>query len=247
MSHVPQELLDNIFDYLQQDKRSLKKCSLVCRAWLYPARRQLFPDATFNSRQIAISFHRKSRSAIARFIRRLTIVNCPTEFWNDTFPSLDGFQDVTSISLTHLPWREMLPRVQLTFLNQFAAINRLHLQRVDTVAFSHLAEIICSMRCLETLVLGFLVWRKSDVAPVDLFLPQRFRALELQSSEIVEVLQWLSSFDERLTLRAVCLQDVNWDHCQTINTFLRVLGSSLETFRFHLSGISFTPIGLNDA
>jgi hypothetical protein len=98
------------------------------------------------------------------------------------------------------------------------------------------------MRCLETLVLGFLVWRKSDVPPSDFFLPPRFRALELQSSEVVEVLQWLTSFDDRLVLRTVCLQSVDWDHCKTINTFLRVLGSSLETFRFHLAGMSFIPV-----
>jgi hypothetical protein len=125
-SHVPQEVLDDIFDYLHQDKRELKRCSLVCKAWLYPARRQLFSDATFNSRQIAISFHRNSTSIIARFIRRLTIANCPTEFWIDTFSSLGGVQDVTSVSCTHLPWREMLPQVRLTFLNHFAAINRRH-------------------------------------------------------------------------------------------------------------------------
>jgi hypothetical protein len=46
------------------------------------------------------------------------------------------------------------------------------------------------MRCLEILFLGFLVYRrKSDVAPADFFLPPRFRALELQSSEVVHVLQ----------------------------------------------------------
>ena len=243
-ARLPQELIDDIFDYIYHDQRALKRCSLVCRAWLCPARRQLFSNATLNSRQVANLFKPESCSVVAPFVRRLHITNCPTDFWNETFPSLVGFQAITSLSLTHLPWHEMFSRVQSMFLNRFIAISRLHLQRVDTIAFSHLAQIICDFPCLETLILDYTEWRKSDIASSALALPRHFRALELQSPQIIELLQWLCSFGQRLALRTVCLHDVRRDHCSIINTFLGVLGPSLETFRFHLAGISPPPLSL---
>lgn len=40
--HFPQELLEMIFDYLFDDKLSLRRCSLVCKAWVSVASSDLF-------------------------------------------------------------------------------------------------------------------------------------------------------------------------------------------------------------
>ena len=239
-ARLPQELIDDIFDYVYPDQWTLQRCSLVCKAWLCPARRQLFSNAILSSHRVANLFGPESCSVVTPFVRRLHITSCPTNFWNETFPSLVGLQAITSLSLAYLPWQEMLPRVQSMFLDRFVAINRLHLQRVDTIAFSHLAQLICGFPCLETLILDYGVWRKSEIVSSALSLPRRFRALELVSSGIIELLEWLCSFGQRLALHTVCLHDARSEHCSTINTLLRLLGPSLESFRFHLAGM-FPP------
>lgn len=39
---VPQELVDEILDYLARDAATLRSCSLVAKSWIYPSRRHLF-------------------------------------------------------------------------------------------------------------------------------------------------------------------------------------------------------------
>ncbi|KAJ7633125.1 hypothetical protein FB45DRAFT_522677 [Roridomyces roridus] len=42
-----QELVDHCIDFLHDSRRDLKRCALVCRAWLYPAQFHLFRNWTF--------------------------------------------------------------------------------------------------------------------------------------------------------------------------------------------------------
>jgi hypothetical protein len=163
-------------------------------------------------------------------------MRCSTREWNEIFPSLDGFHSVTSLSLATLPWDVILPDIRLTISNRFIAIVRLELQEVVTTAFSEFAQIICTFRCLEKLILSSTVWHTSNKASSLLRLPQHLHALELDGADFTEILEWLCSFGQDLTLRKVCLWNPEGRHCHLINTFLRVLGPSLESFRIRLSG-----------
>jgi hypothetical protein len=185
---------------------------------------------------LAIAFDPRLESTTATFIRRLRIGRCSAHEWNETFPSLDGFHSITSLSLGSLPWQEILPEIRLTISNRFTTIVRLELKKVVTSAFSELAQIICTFRCLESLILGRTVWRTSNKASPLLCLPQHLHALELDNSDLTEILEWLRSFGQDLTLRNVCFSDPQEHHYHIIDAFLRDLGPSLESFRMCLKG-----------
>jgi hypothetical protein len=237
---LPQELIDEIFHYLGEDKRALKVCSLVCKAWFYPAHRQLFYDTDLTWHRLAIAYHPRTKSIVTPFIRCLHITHIIPRDWNETFQSLDGFHSVTSLSISSLPWDQILPNIRLTISNRFFAIARLELVRVVTTTFSEFTQIICTFRYLENLILGLTVWHISNKASPLLRLPQRLRALELYCLDGTEILEWLCSFGQDLTLRRVCFWDPQERHDQVINTFLRVLGPSLESFRIRLRS-AFLP------
>ena len=214
----------------------LKACSLVCKAWLYPAYRRLFYDTRLSWDQLRIAFDPRSGSNAAPFIRRLHLRYDLKCGWNQIFPFLDGFHYVTSLSIAHLGWDGILPATRLTISNRFIAIVRLELQVVTTTTFSELAQIICTFRCLEKLILGFISCNISDKASPLLCLPPHLHALELDGPNLIDILEWLSSFGQDLTLRNVCFLEFNGYHYQVINKFLRVLGPSLESFRMRLVG-----------
>jgi hypothetical protein len=187
---------------------------------------------------LAAVYHPRSKSIAAPFIRRLHIAYTSPHDWNETFPSLDGFDFITSLSLETLPWDKILPEIRSPISNRFFAIVRLKLDNVVTTAFSELAQIICTFRCLEILILGSTVWHISNKASSLLCLPPRLHALELDGSDFSEILEWLCSFGQDLTLRNVCLLNPWEHHYQVINTLLRVLGPSLDSFRIRLAGAS---------
>jgi hypothetical protein len=142
-------------------------------------------------------------SVAAPLVRNLFIRCSSTHEWNETFPSLDGFHSVTLLSLDTLPWDEILPEIRSTISNRFVTITCIELHKVVTTAFSDLAEIICTFRCLESLLLGSTVWRTSNKASSSLRLPQCLHALELDDSKFTQILKWLRSFGRDLTLRNV--------------------------------------------
>jgi hypothetical protein len=240
---LPPELIEGIFDYLRQDKRALKACSLLCKAWLYPAYHRLFYDTPLYWHRLAIVYDAQSKSTAAPFIRRLRFIDStsPSD-WNKTFPSLNGFHSVTSLSISSLPWDKILPDIRLTISNRFFTIVRLELEKVVLTAFSELAQIICTFRCLETLIFGSTVWHTSDKASSLLRLPPHLHALELDGANFTEILEWLCSFEQDLSQRSVCFLNPQENHNQVIDAFLQVLGRSLESFRIRLRGVLLPTI-----
>jgi len=242
---LPLELIEAIFDSLQQDKRALMVCSLVCKAWLHPSYRRLFNDARLNWDQLRSAFGNylldpRPVSIAAPFIRRLHIRCDSTDQWNFDFLLYGGFHSITSLSLNTFRLDKIYPAMQRTIVDRFKTITRLHLQKVVTSSFSKLARLICAFRCLENLILGKTVWYKSNKPSRSLRLPPRLHALEFDGDKFTGILEWLGSFGQALTLRNVSFLKPCEDHYQVINTFLRVLGPSLESFRIRLEGASLS-------
>jgi len=230
---LPLELVEGIFDHLQQDRQVLKICSLVCKSWLYPAYRRLFYDTRLSWDQLRVVFDSRSESTAAPFIRCLRIAHDSSHQWNGTFRSLDGFHSVTSLCLESLFWYQILPDMRMTIFNRFNAVTRLELRIVVTTSFSEFAQMICSFRSLESLILGPTDWDIRDNTP-STKLPQNFHGLEFDGNEF-KIFEWLMSFGHDLNLRNVCF--LNPRNRQVIDTFLRVLGPSLESFRIFLKGV----------
>ena len=121
---IPQEISDFIFKGLQNDCLSLKRCSLVCKAWLHATRTHLFRQVILIPKNIDpfISLIIDSRSTVHSHVRNLELrrINYLNRWIVSNFTS----------TLTHLHMRDM------TFN-----------------AFADILDIICSFPYLQSVAL----------------------------------------------------------------------------------------------
>ncbi|KAH9941343.1 hypothetical protein B0H21DRAFT_753234 [Amylocystis lapponica] len=88
MHFVPPELCDRTIDYLWDDPRALRACSLTCRAWLPSTRLHLFHSISLNgpndcARLIAVlDVSAKASAGLEFYIRELTLSGRFDRHWN---------------------------------------------------------------------------------------------------------------------------------------------------------------------
>ena len=130
----PQELCDHIFDSLQNDSLSLKRCSLVCKAWLHATRTHLFRRVILTPKNIDpfTILIIDSRSTVHPHVRNLELrrINYLNRWIISNFAP----------TLTHLHMRDM------TFN-----------------AFADVLDIICSFPYLQSVALDESTVESSSV------------------------------------------------------------------------------------
>ncbi|KAJ7350755.1 hypothetical protein DFH08DRAFT_644137, partial [Mycena albidolilacea] len=67
----PQELIDEILDYLADDKYSLRTCSLVCRAWVLRTRACLFESCRLSRERHVVGFGEVLQSPNCTFLHHV--------------------------------------------------------------------------------------------------------------------------------------------------------------------------------
>ena len=71
---LPQEILDQVIDFLHDDKKALAGCSLVAHAWLHPARSHLFHRLRLQPQSFARAAQLLAQKpCIAGYVRELKI------------------------------------------------------------------------------------------------------------------------------------------------------------------------------
>ena len=233
--NLPQELIQDIMDYLRGDRKALYACSLVCRAWNHPARSRLFSEFDLQPDKVMLLV--MGAPNIIPFIRKLRLVT-PTWFWKKSFCFVSGFEAVQSLWISSLPWQYLTSAAQTTFIGQFSTVVSLHFLKIDTASFSQFAQLICTFRCLETLRIVGATWLNSDLPPSTLSPPPNLRAMELGNLEKKTFLQWLASFDRPPALHTLCSLANGPADIEAVVTFLGALGSHLKTLQIVQNGTS---------
>jgi hypothetical protein len=150
LAHIPADIIYSIVDELDNDKPSLRHCSLVSRSFLPPCRTHLFSIIVLNHPRSCRGLYRalNNNPSLACYIRDLSVIaNIQTEFrgrdWvtiENTLPDvLQMLHELRSftfrnISLRPLPW-DMLP-------NELRhAILDLSFSLVSTLTLDHLINL----------------------------------------------------------------------------------------------------------
>ena len=172
---LPTELTDIIIDLLRDDTTCLRRCSLVCKAWIPPTRRHLFHEISIGPNDDSGKHERLlqlvlSSPDIVQFIRCLLLGGAEngedmvlrSRAWariretQSLHRLLSMLSKVQSLSLTnHLPWNNY----SLGFRHSIKSILRLpsftHLElRHCYFASSHcFTSLICNCSALNRLLL----------------------------------------------------------------------------------------------
>jgi hypothetical protein len=130
----PQELCNHIFETLQNDSLSLKRCSLVCKAWLHATRTHLFRQVILTPKNINPFTYLiiDSRSTVHSHVRNLELrrINYLNRWIISNFTP----------TLTHL-----------------------HMRDITFNAFADILDIICSFPYLQSVTLDESTVESSSV------------------------------------------------------------------------------------
>ena len=84
---LPQELLDEIVSFLHQDdKESLRNCSLVARSWVYASQKGLFEYVKTHTRELGSWLHGVSQKN-PEILRHVLHLNCENEDFGLVWPN----------------------------------------------------------------------------------------------------------------------------------------------------------------
>ena len=229
---LPIELIEAIIDH-QTDKKSLKACSLVCKAWTSRARFHLFAFLNLRRRDVETFINSRPPINIAPFVRslRLTTSYWYTDSgpWDEIIPRLVDFHHVRHLGLVGVELKGPTSDICLA-LGQFAHIVDLRLTEITWPSFASFADVLCAFPSLEKLCLISVRWSNSNL-PAPSHSPLR-NLHALQVCGCHDVHKWLLSLHAIPALRSLywCDCDLDsWDEDEdTTIKLLKALSPFLE-------------------
>ena len=257
---LPQEVIAAIVDNIRDDNESLEVFSLVCKAWINPARYHLFASLTIRDMNDLRDIKSANIApAYTPFLRELCLASSKDHhnFWREVIFLLHDFRTprLRSLDLRSLTWHSLSPAHRSAFLCQFDSIVSLQLKLYKQGTSPDIATIVCSFPHLRKLILRESrvkdsCPRPSPVSP-ELRLPQQLSTLcatyTRQDHQLF--LGWLASIPQQLAIHTLdlSLHSIALQDCMTISEFFKALGPSLEVLRCN-TGMFMLPtptIGLS--
>ncbi|KAJ3554863.1 hypothetical protein NM688_g2892 [Phlebia brevispora] len=242
---LPQELIDQVVDFLSDDREALKACSLVCQDWLHRCRQHLHRSVT-----IYHQYCRIHHSQVPHAIRLLALpmVSSYTQELH-----LEGKTDYGALHKTpdndeEVDGEELLWRV----LARFGNVRTLRVSRLLWVAHeledkNRLCATFPAVTNLDVYMSEFvdakeflsLLTRISPAVTLEggacLLLPQnstpgkRLEHLQVQHCDVhnmLDISRWLSETPSSIT--SLYLSPPDGDDFAALPSYFRALGPSLE-------------------
>jgi hypothetical protein len=255
---IPQEMVDEFIGHLYDDRRVLKTCALVCRAWVPSSRYHLFSSLRLSPSSYGLSFRRlighldHPLCTFASSVRKISIIaytvgGSPIPFRLD--PLIPHLAKLSSVKFlisdeiagqdTNSFWQALLKSPSFT-----PQITHLTLHNPLFESFEKCMETIHSFPSLVHLVCDFRrqsddKWTQ-DLPAFSGSLPPTLRALGITLSlhPVWNQLmwQWLHRSQTRLstiTIRAVSIRadDITASKLYSFAQYLQFLGPSLEVLQ----------------
>ncbi|KAJ6551410.1 hypothetical protein B0H19DRAFT_1236587 [Mycena capillaripes] len=251
---LPQELVDAIIDQLANNHKSLKTCSLVCRAWISRSRHHSFASCSLRPNNIH-GFRDLLQSPNSTFVPHVRRIDAVRKHGheNDHF-----FDDGDMRRLVHV---RKLPMQLYAFVDGMdtdaffrtgfitAFLHVTHLDFVGPYKLNAdpplpvpLAEILCFFPALQVLHIYY-----STVAdgPSTVVPPQGLHSLVLNNDSVRLILAWLCAAGHLPNVNSVTLPLLYAEHTQIVRAALQQLGSALQHLNISLNSDTWTMLDLS--
>ena len=251
-SRVPQEILDKIIQYAQDDIPSLLICSLVCRAWLSASRFRLFKRHFIHDRDLykLIQLLKSPHATLARYIHCLTVgseILVEKHIWPlPPFSSLE----ILRLSNAHIFSSHHLS--QIVIQEKFPMITSLVLWYITFDTFEQCTAILSSLPRLEHLSLlsVHVGSSRSEVEPNTRDSRLSLRSFSIERCRLAEWFTWLLTFDPIPPLRTIRVGNPESTYnLQDDNALSRLFGQISQSLGSNLENIYcdefFIPIMQN--
>ncbi|KZT07248.1 uncharacterized protein LAESUDRAFT_812242 [Laetiporus sulphureus 93-53] len=260
---IPQEIHNDIMGHLRHDRKTLKLCSQVHRAWLPGARMYLFQTICIRSSQDCHDFQKLLDESsllpevdLTNFVRHIIFQDLP--FRSVAVSRLaKSFCKLAKVEVVELRYwlDEELPAGLVHALSDsFPYATSLILDEVKFRDIKHLLWLLCAFPCLANIRIKDTVRSliaaippmqpPSEVHHADLFGAQAIRIINVRSLTIensplaAAVASWVSEDPFNLQLQYLSLA---WNrgaqHSQALSKLMRAAGRSLEHLKITFDGI----------
>ncbi|KAI4523751.1 hypothetical protein K525DRAFT_195668 [Schizophyllum commune Loenen D] len=154
---LPLELQLCILESLQDDKRAMAMCGLVCRTWVSPTRRALFEKITllYHDRATFMDLLSSPHAAFADHVEALSIVGDSTltgsAKFHDVLAALSALSAIHTLQLAHIDVSTLDDASLSLFHSSFVHIDTLKLDYVRLASPATLARFLAGFAGLRHL------------------------------------------------------------------------------------------------
>lgn len=175
LPHLPPEVVDVILDHLASHPRTLRRCSVVARAWLPRSRHHLF-------RRLSIS-----TSQLYRFLARCELFG----------PAVVSLVFRASRRWHHVITALLCDRARCGSFLSYTSLTSLQLTGLHFPALDQLDQLIAAFPRLENIYLLDITWNKTQSTSALNYSAafSRLRHLSLSARDLDPFLAWLGGQD----------------------------------------------------
>ncbi|KZT70018.1 hypothetical protein DAEQUDRAFT_756661 [Daedalea quercina L-15889] len=236
--YIPQELCDEVVDYLWDDIHTLKACAMTCRSWVWRSQKHLFRDVAVNNATRFERFMRllKSNNRIALYVRVLTIAKARRgktkldKRWHELLQRLPHVEQ-----LTIGRWVDLFPMedtVQQNLPVYFARVRVLCIVNSFVGSSEDFARVLTACPAMRTLYLDnarvWPSWSQSDSDDSQPIVLPRLDTLSLNPTHVNPMTRFWINGGVCANIRRLELELATSDmfiHCEPL---LRALRDTLE-------------------
>ncbi|KAJ6569466.1 hypothetical protein B0H19DRAFT_1066200 [Mycena capillaripes] len=241
---LPQELIEQILDHLADDIGTLRACTLMGRAWVYPSRSYLFKTCRLNPDNILVfcELLRSPHSCI--FLPHIRSITAFRNYWHPNDGWFDEIAAHLYNNLTCVRTLEMKlnfikagPFFQTGFVAAFPKVTRLVLTcDFGSLQPAPLIDMICLFHALQELdireLTHYSVQRISDPS-ASAVPPRGLHTLKLSLHSTRPILAWLHASSHLPSVNSVTLPPMllrGHDQVNAMRAALQQLGDALHDF-----------------
>lgn len=175
MTVVPNELADYILDFLHDDRKALKACSLTCRIWYPTARYHLYRQVHLTSPAACETFYQllqcEDTRHLGQFTRYLHVSKAIAHTTGDKPQDVihhqrwsSIFSAVPNVETFHMSFLEMDNTFYSHIIPNFARTTDLTLQYCRFSSFGDFASVLLAFPSLERCTLRGISWENGQLA-----------------------------------------------------------------------------------
>ncbi|KAJ7205660.1 hypothetical protein C8J57DRAFT_369475 [Mycena rebaudengoi] len=238
-ARVPQELADTIVDTLHDNTHALTQCSLVCRAWVSSTRYHLFShvDLAYEKKLSPfLEILAADLCTVIPFVKEITM----RRYDFAMRPTVSGGLEVaTSTLLQHLSYVVSMHLYHFTSLDipffadllpRFPMLAQLELVLMECDSLSRLCRLLDGCTALTSLRMDRVAWPPANAEPSTYLRACSIRTLclDAKASILDAFMRGTRDEPEGLSCTTLLLSNITPDSVQSVQRFLRCIGSSLE-------------------
>lgn len=258
---LPNEICDQILDYLQDDKSTLKSCALTASSWLPRARSRLYRSIHLDWTNCDL-FTRlvQSSPGVAKYITKLEFEGVMGFFSGDRsrastittwLHNIPADVSLSLISLTHIEAALLTLDTAFVdlFLGRFTRITTLRLYGCTIAKSDSLTRLILSFPHLKILAIMHVLWaREAEQGPVTpMYPPAILPAMEVIRIDnhyvILKVLRWLVSQELHRSVHTLCCSGVSWSELGSFINIFQWFAENLRYFTFSFGDYTIGDTG----